>query len=282
MQQTDISTPREGPSGTVHVKGLTTITVSGKLYQAFIEEDDKMEAVHSDQDNHEYSKKRKGLSGLFLNVNVFAVVVCWYTLSFFMAEMYFFSIITSVEKRFSFRSSSSGSLISIKEIAYVCTVALASHFGSKWHAPRFLAFMAIMMALATALYSLPHFLYDSPFHVISNSMNLTDDSKTMLLCKTETEMLGVPPLALDGNTTHGNNGDCGMEESDHVGYNEAAYTMFAVASALMGFAQAPMVCISTTYMDDAVGPVKNAIYLGKLTFYSSESYALSHIPQNDS
>ena len=274
MQHTDISTPRKEPSGTVHVKGLTTITVSGKLYQALIEEDDKMEAVHSDQDNHEYSKKRKGLSGLFLNVNVFAVVVCWYTLTFFIAEMYFFAVITSIEKRFGFRSSSSGSIISIKEIAYVCTVALASHFGSRWHAPRFLALMAIMMALASVLFSLPNFLYDSPFHVISNSMNLTDDSKTMLLCKTETQ-------ALDGNTTHGNNGDCGMEESDHVAYNHAAYTMFAVTSAVMGFAQAPMVCISTTYMDDAVGPVKNAIYLGKLNFYSSESYALSYVPQKD-
>ena len=230
--------------------------------QAIIE-DDKMEAVQSDQDNIEYSKKRKGLSGLFLNVNVFAVIVCWYTLSFFMVEMYFSAVITSIEKRFGFRSSSSGSLISIKEIAYVCTVALSSHFGNRWHAPRFLALMAIIMALASALYSLPHFIYDSPFNG-----NFTNDSTTMLLCKTETEMLGVPPLALDGNNTK-------------VAQNDAAYTMFAVSSAVMGFAQAPMVSISTTYMDDAVGPVNNAIYLGKLTFYSSESYDLSHVPQKD-
>ena len=274
MEPTDVSNNREDPSGTVHVKGLTTITDSGRLYQTLIEEDHEMEVVHLDQYSLKSSKKRKGLSGLFLNINVFAVVVCLYIMSFVMVEMYIVAVITTIEKRFGFRSSSSGMLLSIKEIAYVCVVALSSHFGNRWNRPRFLSLMAVLGAFGSALSSLPHFLYDSPFHVILNSTDLTDDSKTRLLCQAET--LGVP-LAADGNTTYVNIEDCGMKESHQVAHNDRAYAIFAASNVVVGLAIAPMIACTTTYVDDAVGPVKNALYLGKLTNFIPLNYSVYQI-----
>ena len=216
-----------------------------------------------------------------LGPHCFAAVVCFYIVSFVTTEMYVVAVLTTVERRFGFRSSSSGMLLSGKEVAYVCLVAVASHYGNRLHRPRLLAAAAILGAFGNALSAMPHFLYDSSPAANGSQPGSAAAAAAVVnslsrLCRPNVGMNNVShtqelPGLSSSNVTGCVDNDAAT--SDNVG----AYVIFMVSNVIIGFAIAPMVALTTTYVDDAVGPVRNAMYLGEMVFlfgFPSWRYAL--------
>ena len=75
------------------------------------------------------------------HIKYFVAAGSFYTLAYVMVNLYLVGIITTIEKRFGFSSSSSGMLLSIKELAMVCSTLLMTHLARNVHKPRFLAVM---------------------------------------------------------------------------------------------------------------------------------------------
>lgn len=90
------------------------------------------------------------------NIQAFVGVISLYTLTYITMEMYLIPIITTLEKKFGFRSTQSGFLLSLRELASLGTVMLFSHLARDSHKPRFLAFMGILGALGGSLGAFPY------------------------------------------------------------------------------------------------------------------------------
>ena len=195
------------------------------------------------------------------DIRVFVAVGCLYVVSAVLVEMYFVAVITTLEKRFGFRSSSSGMLLSIKEIAYVCVVTIASHFGSRWHRPYFLSIMGVILSLGSIIAALPHLIFDK-----RNEDNILDklnsSSRVDRLCtgKSQTGDLGISTGSESINGSSPTDQCLGDDVS--TTQNEA-YIILAVSYAIIGVAISPMIALTTTYVDDACGPRRNALFLGK-------------------
>lgn len=210
----------------------------------------EVESGNNTPDSRHKDKRAGILSRKLHDIRIFVIVVCFYILAFVMVEMYIMAVLTTMEKRFGFRSRSSGALMSAKEVAYVCFVTFSSHFGNKWHRPRFLSIMAILGAAGSFISALPHFLYDSPFHVLRNTSGIIQK---------ETELVCLPN---NSQTNYKNNSE-GCDDSV-ASHNEGAYVLFQVSNVLIGIAMSPMIALTTTYVDDAAGPRNTAFYFGML------------------
>ena len=163
-----------------------------------------------------------------------------------MMEYYLVGVITTLEKRFGFSSSKSGMLMSVKEVAFMCVVAVMTHFANNVHRPRFLTIMGILGAAGGYIFVLPHVIYGSADFGIEANMS---SASSKLLCMRPGE---------NGGSWRGNNTNrC----SEHM--NDGAYAMFVVGSILIGLGVAPLTALTVTYVDDACGVRRTSLFLGK-------------------
>ena len=79
-----------------------------------------------------------------------------------LTSAYITSVITTIEKRFELRSSTSGLIISSYELGSLLSVLFVSYYGSRGHIPRYLGIGALLLCAGSILFSLPHFIANPP------------------------------------------------------------------------------------------------------------------------
>lgn len=155
------------------------------------------------------------------------------------------SVITTIEKRYGFRSSQAGALFSVYDVAALVTVVPASHYGALWHIPKSLSVSMLILGLGCFVGALPQ--------LISGKYRVAGADDEPFLC------------AHPGT------------EPECFAANNAMFGIFVVAQALIGTGASTIFTLGPTYLAEAADPVLYPVFIGIFFGFAAVGPALGYV-----
>ncbi|CBY36926.1 unnamed protein product [Oikopleura dioica] len=164
-------------------------------------------------------------------------LVCFSCYIFFQSMVssgYTAGVSSSIEQRYSLKSSEIGTIISAGDVGSLSTVVFVSWFGGNGNRPRWVAAGGFLVVLGSVLFALPQ--------LISGNY----------------EPSGTDPSSIDDDLCQANYSAVNPEDCLNVGPKNSVYMfIFLLANVIIGMGGSPIFTLGTTYVHDAA-PVRSA------------------------
>ncbi|CAH1797236.1 unnamed protein product [Owenia fusiformis] len=234
--------------------------------------------------NDEYSDTGCGIGSWqpkclqkFADIRIFVISLCLFGVCYGLFGTYLYANLSTIEKRFSFSSSTSGILLTIDNVALLPSCILVSHFGRHAHKPRIFFVASMLMVISMVFWTMPYLIQRNRSFPLKDDLQVevqptgefnaivgSHSNRTYQFIATNTpeEELCMPNRNRVANFTDGASANCGNEQKDAQRANTVAFGFFVVAQLFFGMGVAPFWTLGMTYIDDNASRKDLSFFLG--------------------
>ena len=194
----------------------------------------------------------------FRDIKVFVFLQSVITLLIVTDTISHLAVLTTLERRFGFKTVDNGIIIAAYDIGHVVLLIGLSFAGNKIHRPRLCAVGGILAIVSGILWATPHFLYGAGEKSTLVSSSNSSETALLLCAFPMNTSLGSRGCSQPQNVTS-------LEPATNAETVVSFWILFA-SQCCLGAALAPFLTVAITYVDDNTDPQTSALCVGKHHF----------------